>query len=91
LKKGDLTGRINRWRKSLIRRFRLKGLRWKLFKVCDSRNRTLLPNLLQEWDDGSKLVLRIDGRGKKKPNAPGSSKWKHFDRADSRKNLRDFA
>jgi hypothetical protein len=40
--------------------------------------RTRLPKLLQSLEDGVELILKTEGRGRRRPDAPGTSKPKHF-------------
>jgi hypothetical protein len=66
-------------RRSLIRVYRLKGLEWGLYKEEGGR-RTRLPTIVQILEAEEEYLLIIKARKRKRPNAPGSSKRKHFDR-----------
>jgi hypothetical protein len=46
---------------------------------------------MQILEEGAEYVLRITERKRKRPNAPGTSKRKHFERADGKKRKGDFS
>jgi hypothetical protein len=78
-------------RKYLIRTYKLKGLQWILYRRDTGEGRWAeLPKLLKIAEEGDDFQLEITGRKKRQPNAPGSSRRRHFDRANSRKTKRDF-
>jgi hypothetical protein len=64
----------HKFRKTLVRVFRLKGLRW-----------SLLRKLTQILDENAEYVVRIEARKYRRPNAPGLRKSKHFARANQGK------
>jgi hypothetical protein len=45
---------------------------------------------MQILEDQAEYVLRIEGYKRKRPNSPGSSKRKHFDRANQKRGKQDF-
>jgi hypothetical protein len=71
-------------RKSLIRIFRLKNLVWELHRR-DGNQWAKLPKLVQVLQAEADYRLIIIERKRKRPNAPGSSKRRHFERANQRK------
>jgi hypothetical protein len=77
-------------RKYLIRIYRLKRLRWVLHRRDLQGRRTELPKLLRIAAEGDEHQLEIIGRKRGRPNAPGTSRRQHFERANSRKTKRDF-
>jgi hypothetical protein len=78
-------------RKYLTRVYRLKGLRWVLYRKDLEGGRWVeLRKLLKIAEEGDEYQLEIYKRRKRHPNAPGSSRRQHFDRPNSRKNRRDF-
>jgi hypothetical protein len=78
-------------RKALMRAYRLKGLIWQLSRR-DNRGTewARLPKLIKIAEEGDDSRLEITGRQRKQPNAPGSSKRRHFARANSRTRAKDF-
>jgi colicin import membrane protein len=50
-----------------------------------------MPKLMQILEDGAEYILKITGRKRKRPNAPGTSKRKHFERANQKKRKQDFS
>jgi hypothetical protein len=73
-------------RKYLIRMYKLKGLQWVLYPRDNGDGRLAeLPKLLKIVDPGDDFQIEITGRKKMHPNAPGSSRRRHFDRANSKK------
>jgi hypothetical protein len=77
-------------RKYLIRVYRLKRLRWVLFRRDLQGRWTELPKLLKIAKEGDEFQLEVTGRKRGRPNAPGTSRRQHFERANSRKTKRDF-
>jgi hypothetical protein len=77
-------------RKYLIRVYRLKRLRWVLYRRDLQERWTELPKLLKIAVEGDEFQLEVTGRKKGRPNAPGTSRRQHFNRANSRKTKRDF-
>jgi hypothetical protein len=71
-------------RKSLIRIFRLKNLVWELHRR-DGGQWAKLPKLVQVLQAEADYRLIIIERKRKRPNAPGSSRRRHFERANQRK------
>jgi hypothetical protein len=71
--------------------YRLKGLQWVLYRK-DSREGKWaeLPKLLKIAKKGDEYQLEITRRKRRQPNAPGSSRRRHLDRANSRKTKSDF-
>jgi hypothetical protein len=78
----------NKFRKALVRRFRLKNLQWNLW-VKDNVAWICLPKV-PHVTDGDELRLQVYGTRNRHPNAPGSSKRRHFDRPNSKRSRRDF-
>jgi hypothetical protein len=75
----------HQFRKSLIRIFRLKNLRWELLRKDREGKTTRMPVLMQILEEEAEYVLRIMERKRKRPNAPAPSKRKHFERANHKK------
>jgi hypothetical protein len=78
------------FRKTLVRVFRLKNLQWTLYHVDKEGNRARMPQLIQVIEDEAEYVLDIERQKKKRTNAPGTSKRKHFERANQKKRRGDF-
>jgi hypothetical protein len=80
----------HQFRKALIRVFRLKNLKWTLYHVDEEGNRTRMPQLMPIIDDEAEYVLDIEEQRRRRPNSPGTSKRKHFERANQKKRRGDF-
>jgi hypothetical protein len=80
----------HQFRKTLVRVYRLKNLRWTLFRVQDG-NLTRMPKLMQILEDQAEYVIRIEDYKRRRPNSPGSSKRHHFERANQKRGRKDFA
>jgi hypothetical protein len=80
----------HQFRKALIRVFHLKNLRWSLFHVDREGNRARMPQLMQIIEDDTEYVLVIEEQRRKRPNAPGTSKRRHFERANQKRGRGDF-
>jgi hypothetical protein len=78
----------HKFRKYIIRKFRLKSLCWNLWRR-DGVAWACMPKMPQV-EDGDEFKLEIYGKKRRQPNKPGSSKRLHFDRPNSRKTRRDF-
>jgi hypothetical protein len=50
-----------------------------------------MPKLMQISEENAEYIIRIEERLRKRPNAPGSSKRRHFERANQKKNRAIFA
>jgi hypothetical protein len=61
----------HQFRKTLIRVYRLKTLRWSLFLKSEDGNLARLPELFQVLDDNAEYVSRIEDRKRRRPNTPG--------------------
>jgi hypothetical protein len=83
----------HQFRKSLIRIFRLKNLWWDLLRKDWGGRIARMPKLMQILEDGAEYILKITGQKRKRPNAPGTSKRQHFERANQKKKLKkkDFS
>jgi hypothetical protein len=79
----------HQFRKTLIRIYRLKNLIWTLFRNQDG-NLTRMPELMQILEDQAEYVIRIEGFKRRRPNSPGSSKRRHFERANQKRGRQDF-
>jgi hypothetical protein len=78
-------------RKSLIRIFRLKNLVWELYRQ-EREQWVKLPKLVQVMQEGAVFRLIIVARKQRRPNAPGSSKRRHFERANrGKRKVEDFS
>jgi hypothetical protein len=81
-------GAWNKFRKKLIQKFRLKGLRWNLWErsggawACLSK----VPKVL----DQDELKLEVWGKKDRVPNKPGSRKRRHFDRPNQKRSKKSF-
>jgi hypothetical protein len=84
------TAKAENLRKSLIRVFRSKNLVWDLYRTQEDGRRARLPIGMQILEAEAEFLLIIRGRRKKKPNAPGTSKGKHYERANQKKGKREF-
>jgi hypothetical protein len=49
-----------------------------------------MPELFQVIDDEAEYVLVIEEQKRKRPNSPGTSKRKHFERANQKRRRKDF-
>jgi hypothetical protein len=67
----------------------LKNLIWTLFRA-EEGNLTRMPELMQILEDRAEYVIRIEGYKRKRPNTPGSSKRKHFERANQKRGRKAF-
>jgi hypothetical protein len=82
-------GAWHKFRKKLIQKFRLKGLRWNLWErdgvawVCFPK----VPHMADE----DELKLEVYGKKTRTPNSPGSSKRRHFDRPNQRRSKKSFS
>jgi hypothetical protein len=81
----------HQFRKSLIRIFRLKNLRWDLLRKDREGRTARMPVLMQILEEEAEYVLRIVQWKRKRPNAPGTSKRKQFERANQKKRKGDFS
>jgi hypothetical protein len=79
----------HQFRKTLIRAYRLKNLRWSLLRKQRDGSWVRMPELKQILEDDAEYILRIEEQKRKRPNTPGSSKSRHFERANQRRR-RDF-
>jgi hypothetical protein len=68
----------------------LKNLELDLYRKEKDGRRTRLSVGMQILEAEAEYLLIIRGRRKKEPNAPGSSKRKHYERANQKKWKRDF-
>jgi hypothetical protein len=75
-------------RKSPIRVFRLKLLKWIPYGEGEGGVLTRSPKVLLALEENVEPRLRIDGRKRRRPNSPGTSMRKHFNRPN-RKFTRD--
>jgi hypothetical protein len=82
--------RPHEFRKALIRVFRLKNLKWSLLHVDKEGNRARMPELTQIIEDEAEYVLVIKDQRRKRPSAPGTSKRRHFERANQKRRRGDF-
>jgi hypothetical protein len=80
----------DQFRNALIRVYRLKNLRWSLYHVDREGNRARMPQLMQILEDETEYVLVVEDQRRKRPNAPGTSKRRHFERANQKRGRRDF-
>jgi hypothetical protein len=71
--------------KTLIRVHRLKNLRWSLLHVDREGNRARMPELMQILEEDAECVLVIEYQKRKRPNTPGTSKRRHFERANQKR------
>jgi hypothetical protein len=49
-----------------------------------------MPELMQILEENAEYVLAFEDQKRKRPNAPGTSKRKHFERANQKRGRRDF-
>jgi hypothetical protein len=80
----------HQFRKTLIRVYRLKNLRWSLLRKQQDGSLMRMPELMQILEDDVDCVVRIEAKKRKRPNAPGSSKRSHFERASQTRREQDF-
>jgi hypothetical protein len=78
------------FRKVLVRVYRLKNLKWSLYHVDEEGKRARMPELMQIIEDNAEHVLVIEEQRRKRPNAPGTSKRKHFERANQKRRRGHF-
>jgi hypothetical protein len=77
------SGAWHKFRKKLIQKFQLKGLRWNLWER-DGVACVCLPKV-PHVENGDELRLEVCSRRARTPNSPGSSKRRHFDRPNHRR------
>jgi hypothetical protein len=78
------------FRKTLIWVFRLQGLRWTLLRKEEDGRTAIMPNLMQILEENAEYIVRIEERLRRRPNAPGSSERRHFERANQKKSRASF-
>jgi hypothetical protein len=83
------SGAWHKFRKKLIRKFRLKGSRWNLWER-DGVAWVCLPKV-PHVANGDELKLEVYGRKVRTPNSPSSSKRRHFDRPNQRRSKKSFS
>jgi hypothetical protein len=49
-----------------------------------------MPELMQILEDQAEYVIQIEGYKRKRPNTPGTSKRRHFERANQKRSRQDF-
>jgi hypothetical protein len=76
--------------KTLIRIFRLKGLCWTLLRREEDGRTAVMPKPMQILEGNAEYIVRIEERLRRRPNAPGSSKRRHFERANQKKGRESF-
>jgi hypothetical protein len=79
----------HQFRKTLIRVFRLKSLRWSLLRNYEDGRTVRLPELMQILDEDAEYIVRIEDQKRKRPNTLGSSKRKHFERVNQKRRRGD--
>jgi tRNA U54 and U55 pseudouridine synthase Pus10 len=80
----------HQFRKTLIRVYRLKNLRWSLLHVDREGNRARMAQLMQILEEDAEYVLVIEDQKRKRANASGTSKRRHFERANQKRGRGDF-
>jgi hypothetical protein len=81
-------GPWHKFRKKLIQKFRLKGLRWTLWERSGGAW-ACLPKVPRVTDQ-DELRLEVWGKKDQVPNKPGTSKRKHFDRPNQKRSRKRF-
>jgi hypothetical protein len=81
-------GAWHKFRKKLIQKFRLKGLRWNLWERSGGAW-ACLPKVPKVGDQ-DELRLEVWGKKDRVPNKPGTSNRKHFDRPNQKRSRKSF-
>jgi hypothetical protein len=79
------------FRKTLIRVFRLKGLRWTLLQRHEDGRKAAMPKLMKVLEEKAAYIVRIEDQRGGRPNAPGSSKSRHYERANQKRSRWSFS
>jgi hypothetical protein len=80
----------HQFRNTLIRVYQLKNLRWSLLRKVQDGSLLRMQVLMQILEEDAEYVLRIWEQKSKRPNAPGSRKRNHFQRANQKRGRKDF-
>jgi hypothetical protein len=81
-------GAWHKFRKRLVQKFKLKGLRWNLWEQIGGAW-ACLPKV-PAVSDQDELRLEIWGKRDRVPNRPGASKRKHFVRPNQKRSRKSF-
>jgi hypothetical protein len=81
-------GAWHKFRKKLMQKFRLKGLRWNLWEQSGGAW-ACLPKVPVVMDQ-DELRLEVWGKKARTPNRPGTSKRKHFERPNQKRSRKSF-
>jgi hypothetical protein len=80
----------HQFRKTLIRVYRLKNLRWSLLRKGHGGNLVPMPEVMQILEEDAEYVVRMEEQKRRHASAPGSSKRNHFEKANQKRGRKDF-